>query len=303
MVQESSNSKWKPIEGQIMTRWATKVNPDVPLPEYPRPQMVRKEWLNLNGLWNYKITSSSETAVNDYDGKILVPFAVESALSGVKRKVNEKQAIWYQKIFTIPVEWKDKRILLNFGAVDWFCRVIINGKSVGEHTGGYVPFTFDIADFVNFDGENEIIVKVTDPTDKQGYPRGKQSLKPYGIWYTSVTGIWQTVWLEPVPEIYIESLKMMPDIDNDNLNLIINIDNSTENEKIKITIKDEGKHIVELVEDFKDSYTIKIPNQKLWTPNTPFLYELIISIETSNDEVESYFGMRKIDVKEDKIGT
>ena len=204
--------KWELVKGEIMTKWAQDVSPEIPLPEYPRPQLKREEWLNLNGFWDYAITPKTVTKVDVFEGKILVPYPIESALSGVKKGLKPKQLLWYRKSFTIPNDWKDKNILLNFGAVDWECKIYINKKLVGKHQGGYVPFTFNITDSLNFNGENELIVSVWDPTDKGGYPRGKQKLRPYSIWYTPASGIWQTVWLEPVPETYIQSVKMIPDI-------------------------------------------------------------------------------------------
>ena len=161
------SKNWEPVKGQIMTRWVKDVNPETPLPEYPRPQLERKEWLNLNGLWNYAICPKSRKKVDSYDGKILVPFPVESALSGVKRKLKEKRRLWYQRLFSIPKIWNQKRILLHFGAVDWEATVWVNDKEVGNHEGGYVPFSFDITDFLKESGENELVVSVWDPTKEE----------------------------------------------------------------------------------------------------------------------------------------
>lgn len=196
----------------IKTEWFDKVDKSCPLPEYPRPQLVRKDWLNLNGIYEYAITGEYDSIPKTFDGEILVPFSVESALSGVEKKIDETQRLWYRRKFTLTDAFKGKRTLLHFGAVDWQCKVWVNGEVVGEHTGGYNPFTFDITD-VLADGENELLVKVFDPTDAGHQQRGKQIQKPVGFWYTATSGIWQTVWLEPVNYCRIENIRLTPDID------------------------------------------------------------------------------------------
>ena len=197
-ITTAQNSGWKIAGDKIKTTWADKVDPLNPLPEYPRPQMVRSEWKNLNGLWDYAITPESENIPKVFQGKILVPFAVESALSGVKKSVGTGNVLWYRTKFTIPPTFKKKKILLHFGAVDWLTDVYINGSKIGFHQGGYDPFFFDITDFIKGSKQQILELRVTDPVDNGPQPRGKQVLKPSGIWYTSVTGIWQTVWLEAV---------------------------------------------------------------------------------------------------------
>ena len=208
---------WKPVEGQLMTRWAGQVSAEAPWPEYPRPQMVRERWQNLNGLWDYTIVARNAPRPRDWDGKILVPFAVESALSGVKKPVQPDQRLWYRRTFTVPSAWQGQRLRLNFDAVDWQANVYVNGLHAGEHRGGYTPFSLDITDYLKPSGDQELIVSVWDPTDTGTQPRGKQVLEPRGIWYTAVTGIWQTVWIEPVPQVSIARLKLLPDIDNEKL--------------------------------------------------------------------------------------
>ncbi len=207
------NSDWKPVQGHIMTRWAKEVRPDNVWQEYPRPQMRRKDWLNLNGLWEYGIASREKNYALRFDGSILVPFPLESALSGVGRILQPDERLWYRRMFSIPSKWERKRILLHFGAVDWEATVWVNGQEVGSHRGGYLPFWFDITAHL-MEGENELVVSVWDPTDKYWQQHGKQVIKPKSIWYTAVSGIWQTVWLEPVEETYIEGLKITPDIDS-----------------------------------------------------------------------------------------
>ncbi len=207
-----ARADWKPAQGPLMTRWAKDVSPDKVLPEYPRPQMVRKEWQNLNGLWQFAIGKDKEEPPvgKKLDEQILVPFPVESALSGVMKHA---ERVWYRRTFSVPKGWAGQRVLLHFGAVDWEATVWVNGKKLGVHQGGFDPFSFDITDELTKDGEQEVIVGVWDPTDKGAQPRGKQVNKPGGIFYTAVTGIWQTVWLEPVSAVSIESLKIVPDID------------------------------------------------------------------------------------------
>jgi len=212
----TSEYSWKPTGGRMMSRWAGEVSPDNVLPEYPRPMMVRDKWLNLNGLWDYAITNLERV-----DGRILVPFPMESALSGVARKVTESDRLWYRRMFEVPKGWAGERVLLHFGAVDWETDIFVNGKQIGTHRGGYDPFTFDITDALKPAGPQEITVAVWDPTENGHQPRGKQTLEPHGFWYTAVTGIWQTVWLEPVPPNYIENIEITPDIDTETVMLVV----------------------------------------------------------------------------------
>lgn len=192
-------AQWKPAGNKIKTEWAQKIDPENVLPEYPRPMMERPEWKNLNGLWEYAIRPRGKSFPQKFDGKILVPFAAESSLSGVMAAVGAKNELWYRTAFDVPANWEDRNILLHFGAVDWKTDIWINDIKVGSHEGGYTPFSFNITPFLG-DGEQQLIVKVWDPTDEGPQPRGKQVKEPKGIWYTPVTGIWQTVWLEPVSQ-------------------------------------------------------------------------------------------------------
>src|SRR5437660_6817590 len=208
---------WKPAQGRLMTRWAREVSPKNAHPEHPRPQLVRKDWLNLNGLWDYAITEPKPEVGSHkpehWDGQILVPFPVESALSGVMKQIGEQNRLWYRRTFTIPRGWRGNRVLLHFGAVDWETTVWVNGKEVGKHQGGYDPFTFDITEALRTKDKNEIVVSVWDPTDAGPQPRCKQVRKPGGIWYTPTSGIWQTVWLEPVSATSMRSVTITPDFD------------------------------------------------------------------------------------------
>ncbi len=305
MDPNRNSISWNMVEGEISTRWASKISPESVLPEYPRPQLKRTEWKNLNGLWKYAILPKQTKRVNSFDGDILVPFPVESALSGVKRSLKSKQKLWYQRKFEIPKEWVRKRVLLHFGAVDSEATVWVNDKEVGSHKGGNTPFSFDITDKVNKNLENEIIVSVWDPTDKGGVERGKQTLKPYGIKYTAMSGIWQTVWIEPVPETYVKSLKIITDIDKELMKMSINLVKIQSDDKVVFSILEKNKEIGKFVKDVSGTYEIKIPTPKLWAPNDPFLYDLKITLERDGkmiDEVSSYFGMRKISVGTDEKG-
>lgn len=241
LITLNISAQWKPAGDKLKTKWASEIDVNNVLPEYPRPIMERTEWQNLNGLWNYAILPVGQQP-SSYDGEILVPFAVESSLSGVQKRVGEDKELWYQREFTVPSKWRNNKILLHFGAVDWRADVWVNDVKVGRHQGGYTPFSFDItAALVN--GTNTIKVKVWDPTDRGFQPRGKQVNRPEGIWYTPVTGIWQTVWLEPVPETYIKDLKVTPNIDNNTLlvDAITNIYTSAN--RVEVTVKD-GNSIV-----------------------------------------------------------
>ena len=212
-TNNNSLLSWKPVGGRIMTTWGEAVRPENVLSEYPRPQFSRKNWLNLNGLWDYSITPKNEAAPNTYQGKILVPFCVESALSGVGKQVDPASRIWYKKTFTIPEKWNQQNIVLNFGAVDYETHVFVNDALVGSHKGGFDGFFFDITEYLK-PGENTLVLSVYDPTTWEEIPTGKQRLINGGIWYSAVSGIWQTVWLEPVsPELFLEELKVTPNID------------------------------------------------------------------------------------------
>ncbi len=282
----------------MKTRWTDKVDKTQPWQEYPRPQFVRNDWQNLNGIFKYAITDIQDEIPEKFDGDILVPFAVESPLSGVEKRVSDKQILWYEKKFTLDPCFEGKRVMLNFDAVDWYCRVFINGKKIGEHKGGYVPFSFDITDYL-IEGENTLNLRVFDPTDKAMQPRGKQASKSHGFWYTSTTGIWQTVWLEPVSESHIKSIKLLPDIDRSVINIKTNVEGDGE---IFASIK-EGEKEIFCGKISKDE-DIEIPEQKLWSPENPFLYDITLKLIDGEEKdcVQSYFGMRKFSIGKDKKG-
>lgn len=300
----STFAQWKPVGDKIKTSWGEQLDPKNVLPEYPRPIMERNDWKNLNGLWKYAITPKGTPAPAAYQGDILVPFAVESSLSGVGKMINEKEELWYQRTFDVPSAWRGKQILLHFGAVDWKAEVWVNDVKVGEHTGGFTPFYFDITSVLN-KGNNDLVVKVWDPSDRGEQPRGKQIANPHGIWYTPVTGIWQTVWLEPVATQYITNLKTTPDIDNNSVKVEVAA-NTTSADKVEVKVFD-GKNLVA-----KGAALNGIPvelampaNAKLWSPDSPFLYNMEVTLYKDGkaiDQVKSYTAMRKYSIRKGQNG-
>jgi hypothetical protein len=296
---------WKPAKGPLLTEWGKNLNPGDVLKEYPRPQMVRKDWLNLNGLWQYAILPKDKKQPQHFHGQILVPFAVESALSGVGKKVGENNKLWYKREFEIPKKWNGKKVLLHFGAVDWQTTVWINGKSVGPHKGGYDAFYFDITNALK-DGKQELVVSVWDPTNAGSQPRGKQVRDPRGIWYTSVTGIWQTVWLEPVNKAHIASFKLRANIDKKDVTITPQCENAPKEFRLKAVVKNGKNKKGEFTALLNDPIKITIQNPNLWSPENPFLYDLELSLLDENgetvDNINSYFGMRKISLGKDANG-
>lgn len=299
------HAQWKPVEGRISTQWSEQVNPDNVLPEYPRPIMERTEWKNLNGLWDYAIIEKGKHTPSVFDGKILVPFAVESSLSGVGKTVGAEKELVYRRSFDVPSSWKGKRVLLHFGAVDWRTDVWVNEVKVGSHTGGFTPFSFDITEALQ-GKNNTLMVKVWDSTDKGYQPRGKQVSRPEGIWYTPVTGIWQTVWLEPVSESYIQDLRITPDIDNSLLSLKALVKDATSKDLVEVKVFDGQQLVAQGKSINGECVQVAMPeNAKLWSPESPFLYTLKVSLKQNGklvDEVSSYAAMRKYSSKRDANG-
>ncbi len=299
------DAAWQPAAGPLKTRWAAEVSPENALPEYPRPQMVRRDWMNLNGLWYLAITAKEAPKPDLFQTQILVPFPVESALSGVMKPVSENDRIWYRRTFEVPRKWRGQRVLLNFGAVDFETVVWVNGKEVGQHRGGYDGFSFDITDALRKNAENELTVAVWDPTDTGTQPRGKQVRKPNGIWYTPTSGIWQTVWLEPVSAAYIKGLKITPDIDAKVVKVQPITTATLAKCTVEVTVHEWGKKLNSASVEPGKAATISIKNPKLWSPEHPHLYTLTAALKLGDrtvDKVESYFGMRKISLGKDAKG-
>lgn len=297
---------WQPAKGRLMTKWARDVSPKNALPEYPRPILEREEWQSLNGLWDYSIAPKEATRPEQFAGQILVPYPIESALSGVMKEVGEANRLWYRRTFNVPNKWSGKRIMLHFGAVDWEATVFVNGKEMGIHRGGYDPFSFDITSALKEGAQQELVVAVWDPTDASTQPRGKQVRKPHAIWYTSVTGIWQTPWLEPVATTSIASTRAVPDIDAGVLDLSVQLRGHPENAIVEAVALDGRRQVAKASVKGGDKLKLSIPKAKLWSPDSPHLYNLKLTVRENGkvvDEVTSYFGMRKIALGKDDKGT
>ena len=296
---------WQIVSGKIRSPWADKVDVNNTLGEYPRPQMVRTGWTNLNGLWEYSILPKDQQAIPaNAQGSILVPFAVESALSGVGKTVGKDSILWYKKTVTLP-DPKNKNILLHFGAVDWQCTVFVNGKEVGSHQGGYDPFSIDITQALKKGAKQEISVRVWDPSDDGPQPRGKQIKNPHGIWYTPVTGIWQTVWVEAVPKTYIAQTKQTPDVDQKVLKVSAKVENLQSGDQVTVSAWDGATKVSEQTVPADGEINLSIASPRLWSPENPFLYDLRYSVVRKGkvvDEVKSYFAMRKISMAPDQNG-
>ena len=298
-------AQYAPAGDKIKTRWASEVAPENALPEYPRPQMVRPTWKNLNGLWQYAITPKGEKAPTKYEGDILVPFCIESSLSGVQKEVGPDNALWYEKTFAVPNNWKNGRVLLHFGAVDWMADVWVNDIKVGSHTGGYTPFTFDITQALQ--GKNNTMrVRVWDPTDKSYIPHGKQVVKPQSIFYTAVTGIWQTVWLELVPDDYIKNLVTTPNFDKATVSVELDFSNPTKDDLYQVEVSFEGELVATGKSINGQPVEVIMPEDFLrWSPDHPYLYDMKVSVLRKGkviDAVDSYFAMRSFGTQRDESG-
>ena len=306
-----ANAQWAPVGNEIKTPWAAEVNPKNVHQEYPRPQMVRQDWSNLNGLWSYAITDvTAETFTPE--GEILVPFAVESSLSGVGRRVTKENTLWYERDFTVPASWKNQNIILHFGAVDWKAEVFVNGQRVGEHKGGYDPFSYDITPYLKKSGKQNLVVKVFDATDNSLQPRGKQCIINSAIWYTPVSGIWQTVWLEPVNKTYIQDYYPVSDLAKSTITVDVKTANAYVRDIVEVELLEGGigynpempsdKVIAKAVVS-KGKAVINVPEVKTWSPDSPYLYGMRITITRDGkviDKVEGYTAMRSIKAQNDK---
>ena len=310
-----SAQQWAPAGDRIKTKWADEVSPTNAHPEYPRPQMVRQDWQSLNGLWDYAITPKSQPCPRSFDGKILVPFAIESSLSGVGRTFTADDALWYKTTFSVPSAWKGKRLMLNFEAVDWKAEVFVNDIKIGSHTGGYTHFSFDVTPYLK-SGANSLVVRVEDATDNDFQPRGKQVSKPNGIWYTAVSGIWQSVWIEPVAQAHITDYNVVSSIKDKAINVSVDAAGTQEGDVVKVFLLDGGiGYSTETANAAKPaadglyavlasgmtvpggSVTLNVASPKLWSPDSPYLYGLDIQILRNGkvvDRVASYTAMREV---------
>ncbi|MGA2257278.1 MAG: sugar-binding domain-containing protein, partial [Thermoguttaceae bacterium] len=317
-------AEWRiPDNAPLLTPWAREVSPASALPEYPRPQMVRQRWHNLNGLWQYTVTTKADEHVPvRFEGNILVPYPIESALSGVMKPLRPSERLWYRRTFSIPQKWRDGRILLHFGAVDWETTVFVNGRNLGSHRGGYDPFTFDITAALRKEDQQEITVSVWDPTDASWQLRGKQTLHPGGAAYTACSGIWQTVWLEPVPKCSVESLHLIPDVASGTLKVVVDARTLVGTTNVRIVVSEGGRTVssatgtlgAELTNGVRENLawhkarlmwvttdvTVSMRDAKLWTPVSPTLYDVTVQLLGDDggplDSVTSYVGMRSIAV-------
>ena len=300
------NSQWQPAGDKIKTLWGENIDPQNVLKEYPRPILMRENWKNLNGLWNYTITKKGESKPAYYNDKILVPFAIESSLSGVQKRISKDEELWYHQDFEIPRDWRKKEIILHFGAVDWESELWINDQKVGLHKGGYDPFSFNISPYLNKGLNQKLELRVWDPTDNGFQPRGKQIENPKGIWYTPVSGIWQTVWIEPVNSKYITNIHTKTNIDDSSILVKTFKSYDSENDLMEFVLKENERVVSKTIvkADLETKLYIKTP--KLWSPESPFLYDLEIKLISKGkviDNIVTYFGMRKISVKKDVNGT
>ncbi len=293
---QNQEQTWEITDNPLLTRWAEDVDPAKPWPEYPRPAMVREEWSNLNGLWDYAIVPVGKEP-EQWDAKILVPYPLESALSGVRKRISENECLWYRTQFKVPSSWKNKRILLNFEASDWETQIWINGNKAGEHRGGYDPFSFDISDYVKAGKKHELKVSVWDPGSEGTQPRGKQVSEPHGIWYTPSSGIWQTVWMEAVDNIYLRSFSTITDIDKGTIKILPEIVNLQDGVTTRVKILKDNNVLKEVESESDNDIIITLEDYELWSPGNPVLYDIEIELVYNGhttDRVNTYTGFRKV---------
>jgi beta-galactosidase/beta-glucuronidase len=298
-------SAWQMQQAKLMTPWAKNVTPTTARQEYPRPQLVRKQWLNLNGLWQYAVTPLTvQTPPAASDGEILVPFPFQSALSGVMKPFNPRMRLWYRRTVSVPSEWRGQRLLLHFGGVSWEADVFIDGKPAATHRGDYDAFTVDVTD-ASQGNSFQLDVAVLDPIDTGAQARGKQVVGSHSIYYTASTGIWRTVWIEPVGTTYINRLRLTPDVDAGVIRLIVTAGGADPFDRCEAVASSKGVEVGRVEGPLDSEISIPIPHAHLWDFNDPFLYDLKVALwhgSQKSDEVTSYFGMRKISTAKDAQG-
>lgn len=310
MALSGARADWKPVTGHLMTRWAADVEAQHPWPDYPRPHMVRTNWIHLNGLWDYAMVAAASSLPTNWDGQILVPFPVESALSGVKKPLSAQQALWYHRTFTAVELSAGQRLLLHFGAVDWEAVVWVNGVRLGEHRGGYTGFSFDITKHLKPGADNELVVRVWDPTGADGSARGKQKFesfaKPEGYWYTPCSGLWQTTWLEPVPARHIRALRVTPDFDAASLLITAEVDDPPDGAEVIVIARDaRGREAGRARGAPGSTLVLGLAEPHPWSPDDPHLYDLAVTLSVDGkvvDDVKSYAGLRKVSLGQDEKG-
>ncbi|HLQ38125.1 MAG TPA: glycoside hydrolase family 2 TIM barrel-domain containing protein, partial [Planctomycetota bacterium] len=309
LVAVAEAQDWHPVPGKLSTQWAAGVTPQNAWPEYPRPTMVREKWQNLNGLWDYAITAGDAAAPEKADGRILVPFAIESSLSGVGKPLRPDQRLWYRRQFTVPQDsgWVGKHVLLHFDAVDWETEVWVDGHRLGDHRGGYDRFSFDITEAMGAGVEHTLLVSVRDPSDQGPQPRGKQVLQPNGIWYTPCSGIWQTVWLEPVPKTWIKAVHCEPEAVNDAVTLRLEVVGAEPGDAWEIReVVDELMNPPPHWPHGPVEKTLYMAEPRLWCAEDPWLAPVAVSVSRHGevvDRVSSFIAMRHITVGKDSNGT
>ena len=307
-LNQNNKIEWTPAGNKIKTEWASQITTENVWQNYPRPQMVRSKWKNLNGLWDYTVLNRmprEKLVPITYKEQILVPFSIESSLSGVGEELSPVEVLWYRTNFDVS-DWKEKEILIHFGAVDYKSTLYINGINVGTHIGGNDPFSYNITPFIDNNRKiQELELSVWDPTDTDTQPRGKQTLRPRGIWYSAVSGIWQTVWLEPVEKTHINDINIISDIDTEKINILIDLRNSEGNERYLVKVFESDTLLVDQAFKSIDEIKIDLINPKLWSPKNPQLYDIEIEVLRDSimlDKITSYFAMRKISIGKDKHG-
>ncbi|MFJ6700609.1 AbfB domain-containing protein [Streptomyces sp. NPDC091272] len=295
---------WTPKPSPMTTPWTNQVSVDNPLPEYPRPQLTRPDWANLNGIWDFAVTGADAGQPASFAEQIRVPFAAESALSGIQRKITQNDKLWYKRTFTVPAGWNGRRVQLNFGASDWRTTVWVNGQQAGAvHSGGFDAFRYDITPLLN-GGTNTVVVSVFDPTETGNQAVGKQRIRdtaPHpggGIFYTAASGIWQTVWLEPTAPAHVSRLDMVPSLSDNSLKVTVR-GTGTTNQTARVTVSSGGTQVATATGAVGSQISVPIPNPHLWSPEDPFLYDVradLLSGTATVDSVGSYAGLRSISV-------